>query len=228
MKKKTVFYTELAYMIGLILLAIGTAMMESADLGMSMVVAPSYVVYLKLSTMVPFLTFGMAEYMIQALLLVAMIIALRQFRIRYLFAFVTALIYGVFLDVSMCLMEFLSVDSIVMRVFCYVVGLIICASGISLFFHTYLSPEVYELFVKEISDKYGFTIHKCKTCYDCISCLVAILLSFLFFGVGHFEGVKMGTIFCTFVNGWLIGQCSRLFEARFVFQDKFKKLSVQE
>lgn len=38
--KKRVFYTELAYILGLLVLAVGTAMMERADFGMSMVVAP--------------------------------------------------------------------------------------------------------------------------------------------------------------------------------------------
>ena len=38
--KKT-FYSELAYFIGIAVLALGTAMMEQADFGMSMVVAPA-------------------------------------------------------------------------------------------------------------------------------------------------------------------------------------------
>lgn len=41
MKIKRVFYTELAYAIGIIVLALGTALMERADFGMSMVVAPA-------------------------------------------------------------------------------------------------------------------------------------------------------------------------------------------
>ena len=51
MKRK--FYTEAAYLFGLILLAFGAAMMERADLGMSMVVAPAYLVYLKVSAILP-------------------------------------------------------------------------------------------------------------------------------------------------------------------------------
>lgn len=43
------FYTEAAYFIGLVTLALGTALMERADFGMSMVVAPAYLVYLKVS-----------------------------------------------------------------------------------------------------------------------------------------------------------------------------------
>ena len=43
-KKKPVFYTELAYIAGIITLAVGTAFMAQADFGVSMVVAPAYIV----------------------------------------------------------------------------------------------------------------------------------------------------------------------------------------
>ena len=46
MKTKRVFYTELAYAIGITVLALGTALMERADFGMSMVVAPAYLLHL--------------------------------------------------------------------------------------------------------------------------------------------------------------------------------------
>ena len=39
---KRTFYTETAYAIGIVALALGTALMEKADYGMSMVVAPAY------------------------------------------------------------------------------------------------------------------------------------------------------------------------------------------
>lgn len=88
-------------------------------------------------------------------------------------------------------------------------------------FHTYISPEVYELFVKSIAEKLGKPIPRVKIVYDCASCVVGVLLSFLFFGLWHFEGVKIGTVVCALLNGWLIGQSSRWFEQRFTFRDAF-------
>ena len=49
MNGKRVFYCEVAYVLGLVVLAVGTALMEKADFGMSMVVAPAYLLYLKLN-----------------------------------------------------------------------------------------------------------------------------------------------------------------------------------
>ena len=96
--RRALFYSELAYAIGIIGLALGTAFMEKANMGLSMVVAPAYLLYLKLSQVWPFVTFGMAEYTIQGCLLVVMVVVLRKFKVSYLFFFITAIIYGLTLD----------------------------------------------------------------------------------------------------------------------------------
>ena len=88
-------------------------------------------------------------------------------------------------------------------------------------FHTYLAPEVYELFVKELSAKFRLRITRVKTVYDISSALVGVLLSFLFFGLWHFEGIKLGTVVCALINGFLIGQCSKLLDRHFTFYDRF-------
>lgn len=225
MKKKT-FYTEIAYIIGIITLALGTALMEKADFGMSMVVAPAYIIHLKLSELMPFFSFGMAEYTLQAVLLIIMMVFLRRFKLSYLFSFVTAVIYGFTLDGSIALVSLVENIGIPVRIVFFIVGMLVCSVGVSMFFHTYISPEAYELFVKELSAKYHININNFKTGYDCISCLISIVLSFAFFGFWHFEGVKLGTVICALVNGYTIGLCSRLFDKCFEFKDalKLKKL----
>lgn len=220
--RKRVFYTELAYVFGIVILALGTAFMERADLGVSMVVAPAYLVHRKLSQILPVFSFGMAEYCLQAVLLVAMVIVLRRFKIGYLFSFVTAVFYGIVLDLMMLLVKGLPLAGMALHLVNYVVGLLLCSLGVALLFHTYIAPEAYELFVKEISAKYHTDISRTKTIYDCTSCLVGILLSFAFFGWGHFEGVKAGTVFCALVNGWIIGWMSRGMERCFEFRDAFR------
>ena len=187
---------------------------------MSMVVAPAYLLHHKLSQFYPFFTFGTAEYCLQAALLIVMCLVLRRFKVSYLFSFVTAVIYGFTLDGCMALIALIPGAGLAFRLAFYALGLIVCAVGVSLLFHTYIAPEVYELFVKEIAAKTGKNINVCKTVYDCCSCAVGVALSFAFFGLWHFEGVKLGTIFCALVNGATIGVCSRFFESRFAFEDK--------
>ncbi len=218
---KRTFYTEAAYAFGLISLAFGTALMEKADFGMSMIVAPAYLIYLKVSDYLSWFSFGMAEYCFQAFLIIVLSIVLHSFKRKYLFSFITAFVYGNVLDAMMKAIACVPYDSFPAKALYYLFGLIICAIGVALLFKTYISPEAYELFVKEISSRFDFAISKTKTVYDCCSCLIAIAMSFIFIGFGRFEGVKIGTVLCALVNGSLIGKCSGWFEKHFVFSDAF-------
>ena len=221
-RSKCVFPTELAYPVGLILLAMGTAFMEMADFGLSMVVAPAYLLHRKLSPLWPFFTFGAAEYVLQFVLLLLMIAVVRRFRVSYLFSAVTAVVYGFLLDGAMAVSAPLVPQTMAARLVIWIGGMLLCSAGISFLMHTYISPEVYELFVKEVAAKWNFTIPRTKTVYDCISCAAAIVLSFCFFGWGQFEGVKAGTVICALLNGWSIGVFSRIFERIWDFRDAWK------
>ena len=163
MERKKVFYCEMAYVVGLVVLAIGTAFMERANFGMSMVVAPAYLVHLKVSEVLPFFSFGMAEYVFQALLLVLQSLLMRKVKRSYLLSFCTAFLYGLILDGVMAIMALLPLDGIVWQVFLYIAGMIVCSVGVALLFRSYFPPEAYELVVKELSEKFGASIGKTKT-----------------------------------------------------------------
>ena len=94
MKGKRIFYCEIAYAIGIVVLAFGTAFMERADFGMSMVVAPAYLIHLKVSQFIPFFSFGMAEYVLQAALLISLSFVMRKVKKSYLLSFATAVVYA--------------------------------------------------------------------------------------------------------------------------------------
>ncbi len=219
MERKKVFYTELSYALGLAILAAATALMEKADFGMSMVVAPAYILHRAVVKHVPFFSFGMSEYVFQAVLLAILSLVMKRFRRGYLFSFATAVIYGFLLDGAMILAGLIPFSGIAWRCAYYTAGIIVCSAGVALLFHTYLPPEAYELFVKEIAGKAHADIGRTKTVYDIASCLLGIALSFLFFGFGHFEGVKAGTVLCALVNGTLIGLFSRALDRKYDFRD---------
>ncbi len=220
--KKKVFYTEISYALGLIIMAFAAAFTEKADFGMSMVVAPAYIIHLKVSQLLPWFTFGVAEYCFQGLLILVTILIMRKFKASYLFSFVTAFLYGTLLDIAMGVIAPLPDGSFIIRLVWYALGTVFCSLAVSLFFHTYLSPEAYELIVKELSGKFKIDINKVKTAYDCFSTVLGIILSFAFFGFGVFAGVKLGTVFCALINGFLIGKFTKLLEHFFVFQDRFR------
>ena len=221
MKKKT-FYGELCYVFALIIIAFASAFTEKANFGMSMVVAPAYILHLKISQVLPWFTFGVAEYFFQGLLIIITVIVMRKFKISYLFSFVTAIIYGTVLDLAMNIISGLPEDVLLLRIVWYIIGTLLCAFAVSLFFHTYLSPEVYELIVKELSSKFNWNINKVKTYYDCTSTALSIVLSFAFFGLGVFRGVGVGTVVTALINGFLISKFSKLLERLFEFKNALK------
>ncbi len=219
--KKPIFYTELAYVLGLIIMAFAASFTEKANFGMSMVVAPAYILHLKLSQTLPWFTFGVAEYCFQGLLVLLTVIIMRRFKNGYFFSFITAMLYGTLLDLAMLAVAPLPADAFFIRVVWYILGTVLCSLAVSLFFHTYISPEAYELIVKELAAKFGWNINRVKMAYDCTSTVIGVAMSFAFFGFGVFEGVKLGTVICALVNGVLIGRFSAWLEKLFVFKNRF-------
>lgn len=222
MKAKKTFYTEVSYLLGLIIMAFAAAFTEKADFGMSMVVAPAYILHLEISQFLPWFTFGVSEYLFQGFLVLLTVIIMRKVRLLYLFSFVTAVFYGTLLDFAMGVISPLPDDSFGIRIVWYLLGTVFCSVAVSLFFHTYLAPEAYELIVKEVSAKTKLDINKVKMAYDCISVVLGIVMSFAFFGFGVFEGVKLGTVICSLINGYLISRISKLLEKKFEFKNRLK------
>ena len=217
--KKRVFYTEVSYVLGLIIMAFAAACTEKADFGMSMVVAPAYLLHLKISELLPWFTFGVAEYIFQGMLVLALIIIMKKFKPFYVFSFVTAVLYGMLVDVAMLVIAPLPETAFAVRLVWYIIGTVLCSFAVSLFFHTYLAPEAYELIVKELAVKTKKDITKIKMAYDVTSVVAGIAMSFSFFGFGVFEGVKLGTVFCALINGFLIKRFSRFLDHNFEFKN---------
>ena len=132
--KKT-FYCEAAYAIGLACLALSTALMATADFGVSMVVAPAYILHLKVSEFLPFFSFGMAEYLLQLVLIVFLAVVLRRVKLSYPASFATAVLYGFLLDGFLALVALLPVTVLAVRIAMFVAGFFLCAGSISLLPH---------------------------------------------------------------------------------------------
>ncbi len=217
--KKLNFSSELAYFIGLPLIAFATALAVEADFGVSMVVAPAYILYAKLNSYFTFFTYGMAEYVLQAFLLIVLMIVVRKFRPYFLLSFVSAIFYGILLDCSMWIVSLLPFDNLYYRILLFVISLPLTTLGIAIILRSYFAPEVYELFIKECAKKLNLSNAKFKLFYDLASCAISIILSFILFGLWHFEGVNVGTIICALISGPLVGLFTKLLDSLFIFKD---------
>ena len=222
--KKCRFPSEVAYVLGLLIMAVGTAFMNRAELGVSMVVAPAKVFSVKTG-----FSFGWSDVILQVVLLLALCLVMRRFRVGYLFSFATAFFYGRLLDLFILLMTDLPAGNLGLRILWAFVGMAVTAVGVAFFFHTYFAPESYDLFVREVSEKYHVPLGKFKTAYDCVSLVVAVVMTFALFGTaafeawgrGVFDGIGPATVVCALINGAMIAAISRLMDKYLDFFDLF-------
>lgn len=224
-KEKIIISSELAYLLANITLSFSVAMIAITDFGVSMIVAPAYILSQKLG----FLTFGQSEYVVQALLFIVFCILMKKLKAVYFCSFITGLIYGFMLDlwrmVPIFNQNLTSAQdlSIVVRIIFFTVGMLLTSFSIAMFFKTYLYPQVYDFFVKGISYRFSISRTKFKTCFD-ISCLiVSVIMSLALFG--GFVGVNVGTLIMAVINGTIIGFFSKFLDKHFEFVPTFKKFA---
>lgn len=223
--KKLRLPSEIAYILAIVLLALAVAILTSADFGISMIVAPAYL----LSQKTGGLSFGQAEYVLQAALFVVLCVVLKNFRFTYLTAFVTCLIYGAVLDLWRLIPVFdttvtppESID-LAVRIIMFVGGILLTSFAVALFFKTYLYPQVNDFFVKAVTERYGLKVSLFKTIFDLVYLAASVIMSFAFFG--KFVGISWGTLVMAAVNGTIIGFFSKLIDKIFVIEPIFKKFS---
>ena len=119
-------------------------------------------------------------------------------------------------------MSGITFDTLAVRIIFFFVGVVICAFGVALMFRTYIAPEAYDLFVKELAAHFNIQVSKFKTAYDFSSLAIAVILSFTLFGLWELNGIGIGTIVCALLNGMLIGAFGRMLDGKFEFKPIFK------
>lgn len=214
--KKPILYTEIAYLVGIVLLAVGNSLSAFADFGMSMVVAPAYVLHLALSDLWPWFSFGLAEYAIQALIILALIVVTRRVKARFFLSYCTTLLYGLVLDAVAAPIGLLPAWFGV-RLAAFLLGFLLTAAGVALLLTPYFPPGLYEVFVQEITARWKWKFGVVKTVYDLCSLVVAVVMSLLVFGT--LRGIGVATVVCAFLNGTAIHLFGRLFSRLFAVKD---------
>ena len=223
--KKIKISSELTYIFATIILALSVAMIALSGFGLSMIVAPAFLISEKLG----FITFGQGEYIIQAILFIILCFAMKKVKLIYFSSFVSGVIYGAVLDLWR-MIPFFNTEitppeslSITVRIALFVLGMLITSFSISLYFKSYLYPQVYDFFVKAVSEKYKVSQSKFKTFFDSSFLIISVVMTFAFFG--KIEGINFGTLIMTVFNGAIIGAFNKLLDNYFLFEPTFKKVA---
>ena len=206
---------ELLWIFGILFVAFGVALCSKADLGVSMVAAPTFVIHEAIAPLWDGFSVGVTEYLVQGLVLVLLCLAVRRFRLRYLLAFAVAVLYGYTLNLFLFLIGGIPTDALWVRFLMLIVGDVLTALGVSCFFHTYLPLQVHELFVAELSACYRLNINKVKWVYDLSLLAISLILALTLFGdastfdfskiiTEDYHSVGIGTLITTVINAPLI------------------------
>ena len=224
--KKINFSQELTYFVSIIVLAFAVSLMTAANFGLSMIVAPAYILSQKLT----FLTFGQCEYLLQGIFFIVFCILMKKIKIQYFTSFLTCIIYGFFVDLWRKVIPILNPDitppgsmDMCVRIIFFILGMLLTAMSVALCFKTYLPPQVYDYFVKEISKRFNIDRTLFKRCFDIFMLTLGAILTLVFFR--KFIGVTAITVFIALTNGILIGFFDKLYDKIFDFTPTFSKLS---
>jgi uncharacterized membrane protein YczE len=214
---------------------------SKANLGVSMIAAPAFIVFEAIENLWSGFSVGMVEYLIQGLLLVVLCIILRKFNYKFLFAFLVAIIYGFVLDLFLFIFKDITISYVWLRWVMLIVGDVITAFGVACYFRTYMPLQVYELFVSRVSSNFKLSINKVKWSFDISLLIISLILSLTLFGdintfdfstilYSSFHSIGLGTIVTTFINSPIIKMMGNLIDrffdsgARFsILKDYFEK-----
>ena len=201
MNKKAV--NVINWILGITLCSLGVSLCTKAALGLSMIAAPPYIIHCFMREFLPWYTQGTSEYIWETVLLILTCIAVRRFKPKYLLSFLTAVISGFVIDFWLMILGGNGMyESLAIRIIAFIFGSLIISIAIAFVFRTTLPPQVYELLVSEISERYNIDKSKTKWINDILMLVITVVLSRVL--THSWTGVGIGTIIVTVVNAPLI------------------------
>ena len=229
--------SELLWLFGIFFVALGVAICSKADLGVSMIAAPTFIVYEAIAHLWSGFSLGVTEYLLQGVILILLCLVIRRFRFRYLFAFAVAVIYGYVLNFFVWVLSGVPFTAVWLRWIMLIVGNCITGFGVACFFRTYMPLQVHELFVAELVDRFNLKLNKTKAIFDISLLVVSILLALVLFGdattfdwitIGRtsFHSLGLGTLVTTAMNSPIIALMGKLIDRYFDPTPRFPKMEA--
>lgn len=221
--KKIGKMAEMAWVIGTVLCAFGVVLCTKSGLGLSMMAAPPYILHITLRDLLPWFTQGTAQYLFEGSMLLVMCVLIGRFRLRFLLSFLSGVIYGVVLDLWLLVMggngQYVSM---VARVMSFAAGIGCISLAVAFMFRTYLPPQIPELFVMRVADRFRAEQPRIKLVLD-LSCLALSFILALAL-TGKLTGIGVGTVVIAVANAPLIRLWSKPVDKFFSFEPMFPAL----
>ena len=219
-RKKFGRWGELSFVIGTVLLALGTVMQAKADLGLGSAVAPPYILSEAVGVIAP----GTMCYIFYGVLVLLTFALLRRFKLEFVATFLSAVFFGLFVNLftDVFLVD-ITDPPLWLRWGLFALGTVVSSLALAFLFNSYFPPQAPEMFAKEVSRLLGWSVYKGKYVYDIVSFFLALALSLLLFRQVRVIGV--GTFVSAAVNGPMITFFGRLMERRLDFSPLFPRVA---
>ena len=191
---------------GLFLSALGVALLKKAALGVSPISSAANIV----SIAVPELSLGTWLIIWNCVLIWGQFLILRRdFRPVELLQLPLSVLFGLFTDLSMSILNFAEPGSYIECFALVVLGTVTMALGISLTVIADVIMNSGEALVKAVSDKTGKAFGSVKIAFD--ACCVALAVALSFILCGEILEVREGTLVAALLTGVFVNLFGRLF-----------------
>ncbi len=222
-KEKMLFRGEAALSVALVIDSFGVVLMLYSAAGISAISSVPYA----FSEVFPALSLGTWTYIFQGLLVLSLMIMRKKFVPSYLFSFVVGFVFGELLDLHELWINILP-DGLAWRIAWFVISYVLLSIGIAISNRCGLPIVPTDLFPRELSDITKVGYPKIKIIFD-VSCLV-VTAALTFFGLGHIEGLGIGTVLAAFTMGKAVGLCGDFLDRHFRFESFMtrRKPAVQQ
>lgn len=197
--KKLNINSYIAYFLGLALLSFGVILAIKSNYGITVSSSPPYI----LSLWTDAVSFGTFNYIVQGVVFVLMVVILREFKATYFLSFLTSILLGYSLDFFKFAMKDFNAVGHIARTSCFVISIITISFGLVFFIRSNKSILPFDMFVREVSSKYGVEIGKFKCCFDVCILTIAVVMSFIFFR--ELRGIHVGTLLSALTIGPTVG-----------------------
>lgn len=191
-------------LLGLSVMALGIAFCIRADLGVTPISCPPYVLSLGL----PF-TVGQFTVAMHLLLVIGQKILLRRKfgKIQWL-QIVLAFVFGSLIDGCMRLTASVVPAGYPMSLLILLTGNILLALGMLFEIHSRLILVPTDGFVKAVCSRTGHSFARVKIIFDVSLLLVSVVCSMVL--LGRIEGIREGTLFSAFMVGYFLSAIRRI------------------
>lgn len=195
------------FILGLLVNSLGVSLVTKANLGTSPISSVPYVLSMNFS-----LSLGTFTVLFSLLLIWLQYLILRKnFRFEHILQIPVSFAFGIFIDLSMNLLDFMNPEKYGIKFGCLVLGCLVLGAGVYMEILADVVMLPGESFVRSIVFRWKREFGTTKVLFDVSMTIGAGILSFLF--AGSLSGVREGTV----IAAVLVGLIARFIGSRLAF-----------